>query len=95
MCCNGIRIRDDVPAEMFIKAWNQIVENQEWESSASCEGVLEKYRLAELIRLKNSVGIIDKMSYELMLKTLDYIEIGLDGKVAVIFLVGATVNIIE
>ncbi|MFT5874292.1 MAG: hypothetical protein ACI8WT_003253 [Clostridium sp.] len=78
---------------MFIKAWNQLVENEEWQHSTSDKGVLEKYRLAELIRLKNSVGIIDKMPYELMLKTLDYIRRGNDGRVAVIFLAGVTVNI--
>ncbi|MBW9171212.1 hypothetical protein K2F43_08335 [Clostridium estertheticum] len=55
--------------------------------------MIEKHRLAELIRLKNSIGIINKMSYELMLKTLDHIEIGLDDRIAVIFLAGATVNI--
>ncbi|MBZ9621820.1 hypothetical protein G9F71_002930 [Clostridium sp. FP2] len=93
MCCNGIRIKDDAPVGMFIKAWNQLVENQEWLHSTSDKGVLEKYRLAELIRLKNSLGTIDKMPYELMLKTLDHIKIGLDGRVAVIFLAGAIVNI--
>jgi len=78
---------------MFIKAWNHLVEKQEWQHSTSDKGVLEKYRLAELIRLKNSMGIIDKMPYELMLKTLDHIKIGLDRTVVVIFLAGATVNI--
>lgn len=92
-CCNGIRIKDAVLEEMFIKAWNQLVENQEWQHIASDNGVLKKYRLAELIRLKNSVGIIDKMPYELMLKTLDHIKIGFDGTVEVIFLDGAVINI--
>jgi len=78
---------------MFIKAWNKLVENQEWQKSTSGKGVIEKYRLADLIRLKNSVGIIDKMSYELMLKTLDHMEVGIDSRVAVIFLAGETVNI--
>jgi site-specific DNA recombinase len=93
MCCNGIRIKDTVPVEMFIKAWNQLVENEEWQHSKSDKGVLEKYRLAELIRLKNSMGIIDKMPYELLLKTLDHIKIGLEGTVEVIFLAGVVVNI--
>ncbi|MCB2312338.1 zinc ribbon domain-containing protein [Clostridium tagluense] len=92
-CCNGIRINDAAPAEMFIKVWDQLVENKEWQRSTNGKGVLEKYRLAELIRLKNSMGIIDKMAYVLMLKTLGNIKIGLDGRVAVIFLAGAKVNI--
>ena len=46
--------------------------------------MLEKYRLADLIKLKNSMGIIDKMQYELMLQTLDHIKIGIDGRAAVI-----------
>ena len=78
---------------MFIKAWNQLVENTEWQHSTNNKGVLEKYRLADLISLRNSIGIIDKMPHELMLKTLDHIKIGLDGRVAVIFLAGVIVNI--
>lgn len=93
MCCNGMRMKDDVPVEMFIKAWNQLVENEDWQHITSVKDVLEKYRLAELITLKNSMGIMDRMPYELMLKTLDHIKIGLDGRVAVIFLAGVTVNI--
>ena len=55
--------------------------------------MIENYRLAELIKLKNSMGIIDKVTYVIMLRTLDHIKIELDGTVAVIFLAGATVNI--
>jgi len=78
VCCNGIRIKDVVPAEMFITVWNQLVENQEWQHITSAKGVLEKYRLDELIRLTKSVGIINKMSYGLMLKTLSRINIDVD-----------------
>ena len=42
VCCNGIRIKDVALAEMFIKAWNQLVENKQWQHSTSGKGVLEK-----------------------------------------------------
>lgn len=92
-CCNGIKIRDAVPMEVVIKAWNQLVENTKLQQTISDENTLEKYRLVELIRLTKSVGVIDKMPYELMLKTLDHIKMGFDGVAEVIFLAGVTVNI--
>lgn len=93
LCCNGVRIKDAVPEEIFIKAWNELVENKEWQHTASDREPLEKYRLVELIRLTKSEGIISKMPYELMLKTLNYIKIDLDGAAEAIFLSGPKVNI--
>ncbi|MBX4268892.1 hypothetical protein [Clostridium estertheticum] len=72
---------------------NDLLENQKRQHSTSGKGRIEKYRLDELIGLKNSMRIIDKMSYELMLKTLDHFKVGPDGRVAVIFLAGVIVNI--
>jgi hypothetical protein len=92
-CCNGIRIKTAVPEEIFIKAWNEVVENKEWQQITSDRDILEKYRLDELIRLTKSVGIFDKIPYKRMLKTLNYIKIYPDGVAEVIFLAGPIVNI--
>ncbi len=47
-----------------------------WEEILQKGDVLQKYRSKELMRLIEEMGPIDKFSYELMLKTLDHIEIG-------------------
>lgn len=92
-CCNGIRIKDDLPKEIFIKAWNQLIENTEWQKTINERNTLEQYRLEDLIRLTESIGRIEKMPYELMLKTLDHIEISNDGTVEVIFLAGMRIKV--
>jgi len=50
--------------------------------------VLKAYRARGLIRLIEENGHISTLRYELMLKTLDHMEIGLDGKPEIIFLGG-------
>lgn len=37
------------------------------------------------MRLVKQVGHIDAMPYDLMIKTLDHIEIGIDGELDVVF----------
>lgn len=55
-------------------------------TSKSAKYVLEKFGLVELIRLRNGMVLIDKMTYELMLETLDHVKLGFDGIVAVVSL---------
>lgn len=49
---------------------------------------LTRYRIQQLMQLIEETGIIDAMPYELMLKVLDHIEVGADGRVDAIFLEG-------
>ncbi|MDD2496964.1 MAG: hypothetical protein PHY90_02335 [Desulfitobacteriaceae bacterium] len=44
------------------------------------------------MRLVEQVGHIDAMPYDLMLKTLDHIEINVDGMLEIIFLVGTRIE---
>lgn len=92
-CSNEVKIKDAAPEQIFIKAWNQLVDNHEWKQDTSERNVLEQYRMSELIRIAREIGIIDKMPYTLMLKTLEYIKICKDGTAEVIFLAGLKVNI--
>lgn len=87
-CNNGIRIKEALLEEVFVRAWNQLVEDRGWENEVKPKDVLEKYRVAELIKLTNEIGKIEKLTYELVLKTLDYIEIDNDGKIEIVFLAG-------
>ncbi len=48
--------------------WQQIIEN---------EDELQRYHARELMGLVKETGHIDAMPYELMLKTLDHIRLGL------------------
>ncbi|MPQ43830.1 recombinase family protein [Clostridium tarantellae] len=92
-CTNGIRIKDKEPEQIFIKAWNELVKNKAWQKILSNRTILQQYKLEQLTKLIEDHGKINKMTYELMLKTLDYIEIGTDDIAIVSFLAGVRINI--
>lgn len=93
MLCTDIRIPAGEPERAFIKAWNQLVDNKEiylpeWQKIVKGEDLLKAYRARELIGLVEQVGYVDVLPYDLMLRTLDYIIVGIDGGVEIVFLKG-------
>jgi len=100
MLCTDIRIPAGEPERAFIKAWNRLVDNKEtylpeWQKIVRGDDLLKAYRARELIGMVEQVGHIESIPYGLMLKTLDYIEIGIDAKPEVIFMAGTRVRINE
>lgn len=98
-CCNDLRIRDVLPEQMFIQAWNRLVDEYdrhlpELRQAASGCDLLKSYRAKELMRLVKLTGHIDSMPYDLMLKTLSHIEIGTDGGAEVDFLAEVKIDVI-
>lgn len=98
MLCTDIQVGADVPIQAFIKAWNHLVDNKEHYKQELQENItggdkLRAYRAKELIYLIEETGHIETMSYELMLKTLEHIEIWLDGNQEVIFLAGTRIKV--
>jgi hypothetical protein len=53
-----------------------------------CGDKLLAYRVGELIRLLEEVGLIEEASYEFVIRTLSHMEVGFDGDLKVIFLSG-------
>ncbi|HNX29458.1 MAG TPA: hypothetical protein PKN87_08640 [Syntrophomonadaceae bacterium] len=73
----------------FIQAWNHLVDGKvgyspEWQR-AEGEDLMKDYRARELMDLSVKMGRIKRMPYELMLKTLDHFEIGIDGMASLFF----------
>jgi site-specific DNA recombinase len=98
MLCTDIRIPAGEPERAFIKAWNRLVDNKEtylleWQKIVRGDDLLKAYRTRELIGLVERVRHIESIPYGLMLKTLDHIEIGVDGSMMVVFLAGIMVQI--
>ncbi len=95
-CDNGIRIAAGKIEDAFVSAWNKLADEKEWKQIIDSDGqgmdILLRYRAKELRRLTNDIGIIDTMPYELMLKTLNHIEVDTDAKVTVVFLAGTRVK---
>ena len=60
-------------------------------SAIGGEDLLKGYRANELIRLIREFGVIEDLSYELMIQILSHIEVGVDGQIRIIFLSGTEV----
>jgi hypothetical protein len=58
----------------------------EWLRTIEGQDILKAYRAKELMKLVGEVGVIEELSYELMIQTLSHIEVGVDGQLRVIFL---------
>lgn len=95
-CINQTRLNRDDPKQIFVDAWNHLVENKElyeaeWLGVIERRDILKAYRAKELMRLVGEVGVIEELSYELMIQVLSHIEVGVDGQIRVIFLSGTEV----
>jgi len=97
MLCTDIPIDTGVPERAFISVWNRLVKGYKrylsvWQKTIAGNDVLNAYRAKELMRLITETGCIERIPDELMLKTLDHIEIGVDG-LEVVFLAGTRIKI--
>lgn len=89
MLCTDIWVEEALPERAFIKAWNRLVDEKErhlpeWQRAIEGDYLLKAYRVRELMGLVGKIGIINWMPYELVLKTLDHIEIGMEGELDVV-----------
>ena len=96
-CINQISLRLDAVEGLLVQAWNRLVDNREIygpELQATMDGhdLLKAYRTKDLMHLFEEVGHLDVMPYQLMVRLLDHIEVGLDGSVSVIFLAGTQID---
>ena len=99
MYCTDIQIDVDSPAKAFITAWNYLVENKvnfetEWKSIMEWGDKLLAYRVKELMRLVEEIGLIEEATYELVIRTLSHMEVGADGEIKVIFLSGIGLEVV-
>ena len=98
MLCSDSRVPAEEADKAFTRAWNLIVGHgmryvaSFRELARDGENKLIKYRSKEMIRLLDR-GRIREFDYLLANKTLDHIEVTVDGRLAVIFLTGTRVTI--
>ncbi len=71
-CCNGTRIFIEDAHQLFINAWNHLVDHPK-ETIKPSEDALKDYRAGELKCLISRYEKIDKITPELVKRTLDHI----------------------
>jgi site-specific DNA recombinase len=87
--CHHLWLEQSATEQAFITSWNSLKKIEVDESA----DVLHQYRVQQLNQLLEEYGKITETHYELVLKTLDYIEVGVDGAMVVKFLAGIIITV--
>lgn len=93
------RIPVDRPAQVFTQAWNLIISKRLQYAprlkriAEADDNELTRYHASVMLRLMDEVGKLDGFDYPLSLRTLDHMELQLDGKLTVVFLGGIRMTI--
>ena len=98
VCVNGIKIHADRIDAVLVTAWGELIRKREHyeeqlQANLESDDKLLCYRTRELLKLMDDVGIINTMPYELMLKVISHIEVDQKGRIGVVFLAGAKVEL--
>jgi len=93
-CRNTLKLDEGVAIQAFVTAWNELVNSwaQLQPGQCSSNNKLLHYRQTQLPELIEQYGHIKTLSYELMLKVLEHIEVK-TGFLNVIFLSGVRVRV--
>ena len=86
------RVPDARFHELFVEAWNELVTNKR-KYLLQPETAVQRYKQRELEKLSLEKGTIEKIEYELVISTLDHMDIGMDGFADVYFYAGAKIRI--
>ena len=98
MVCSDIRIPFTYPHKVYVRAWNQLVSKKTryqpilQRTIETTDNALTRLRAKEMICLLDSVGRLDGFDYALMLRTLDFIEVHSEEKMAVVFQSGIRIT---
>lgn len=99
MICSDIRIPREQPKKAFVQAWNLIVgKKTRYQASLqrtviTTENPLTRYRAKEMISLLDTVGRIKEFDFQLMLRTLDFVEVSPPDKLSFVFQCGIRITV--
>lgn len=86
-CCNGQRIVAETVDRLLVDAWNDLVDRS-WQETDHGGDQLAAYRIRDLLGLIVEYGHLDILPNPLLIRVLERIEVGLDGRLTVLFLAG-------
>ncbi|MDO4302011.1 MAG: recombinase family protein [Clostridia bacterium] len=95
-CCNR-HIEESTVEQIFIIAWNAIIDNLEscrvkWNVLASGEDLLMAYKARDFLKLTENAEHIDKVDTDFMIRVLDNITIYESGKIIIKFYDGTEIE---
>lgn len=96
-CINQFSLRPDDVEGLVVQAWNSLVDESDrhqsaWQATMDGPDQLKAYRAKDLAHLIEEIGHLEVLPYQLMIRVLDHVKIGLDGSATVIFLSGTQIG---
>lgn len=95
--CDNRHIYEDTLIEIYLMAWNRLLECremlvQEWEEKMQGDDLLAKFRAMDFMEFTKDAQPIKMLDIDLMLRTVDYIKVYENGMVVTVFLDGAEIE---
>lgn len=94
VCSNGQRIPAVMAENAMIKSWNILVDS--WDSNLRSmehtDDQLTTYRIKDLERQILEFGTVSALPYDLLIRVLDHVEVGIDGSLFVIYQAGIKID---
>ena len=95
--CNNRHIEESALEQIFIIAWNTIIENIEtcrakWKAQANGDDLLTAYRAKEFLKLTENAESINKVDTDFMIRVLDNITIYESGNIIISFYDGTKIE---
>lgn len=95
--CNNRHIEENTVAQVFVIAWNTIIDNIEsckakWEMQANGNDLLTAYRARDFLRLTENQKEIDKVDTDFVIRVLDNIIVYENGRIVIRFLDGTEIE---
>lgn len=95
--CGNRHIYEDTLIEIYLMAWNRLLECREmlvseWEEKMQGEDLLAKFRAKDFMEVTEDAQLIQKMDAELMLRTVNCIKVYESGMVVTVFLDGTEIE---
>ena len=95
--CGNRHIYEEMLIEIYLMAWNRLLECQEmlmpeWERKMQGEDLLAKFRAKDFMEITKDAQPIKELDIDMMLRTVDYIKVYESGMVVTVFQDGTEIE---
>ena len=95
--CGNRHIYEDMLIEIYLMAWNRLLEYREmlmpeWEEKIQGVDLLAKFRVMDFMEITKDAEPIKELKIDLMLRTVNYIKVYENGMVVTVFLDGTEIE---
>lgn len=97
MGCSNRHIDEKTVREIYMMAWNRLLECRdmlvpEWEEMMQGEDLLARFRAMDFMEITKEAQPLQEVDIDLMLRTVEYIRVYESGMVVTVFLDGTEIE---